>query len=224
MQMESMGPAILGFSFEAFLMMLSGVFYLFCAGLLWKSVREEKNELVGALFAFLVYQAINMFFMGYHMHAHSMIYSNISALAIFIGSVYMLKFPLSSFSKGTRKAVFLLSLAVVLAIFIWFMQTPERQMDLMKFSLWYDIVVNGFVVGGFMIYLAIRTTEKWLKVKALGGGTGVISCCVVATGSMLSGAILTGIIVSFFSPIIILGSLIFARQKIKDTLGSIPAI
>ncbi|MCV5968637.1 hypothetical protein, partial [Lactococcus petauri] len=46
--------------------------------------------------------------------------------------------------------------------------------------------------------------------KAVGGGVGVMSCCVVATGAMIGGAMVFGTIFSFLAPIIILSTL---RQK-----------
>lgn len=217
MMMESMGPMILGFHLEVFLMLTSGIFYILCALLVWKSYKKEKNELVGALLAFLVYQAINMFFMGLEMYTMQMIYSNIAALSVFIGSAYMLKLPFGSFSKGTRNIIFFSTLIIVLGIFIWFMQTEEREMSLMNFILWYDIVVNGLVVGGFMILLALRTTEKWLKVKALGGGAGVVTCCVVSSGAMLTGAIVTGSVFGFIAPVVILTSLFLAKKNAAPT-------
>ena len=202
-------------------MMLSGVFYLICAFFLWKPFRQERNELIGALFAFLVYQAISMFFMGIEMHTMNLMYGNIATLAVLVGSVYMLKFPLSYLSERTRRIWFLLFLIIALGIFVWFIQTTERQMMMMHFTLWYDIVVNGIVVGGFILFMGIKAAGRFLKIKALGGGTGVVSCCVVANAAMLGGAFLTSAVFQFLAPVIILWSLAFARRKQKEA-GSMP--
>lgn len=210
--MPMSGLMIWGVSLSAFLMALSGVVYLLCGLLLWKTVRQEKNELVNALFAFLMYQAVNMFFMGLQMHTMNMLYSNIAALAVFIGSAYMLKFPLSRLSATTRKVTFYLTLAFVIGLFAWFMQTMDRQMNLMNFTLWYDMVVNGLVVGGSVIWFAIKSQERTTKLKAWGGGTGVTSCCVVANGAMLTGAMLTSSVFAFLAPVLILGTLMFKRR------------
>ncbi len=226
MMME--GPMILGFNLVVFLMLLSGVVYIISAFFLWKPMRQEKNELITALFAFLAYQAISMIFMGIEMHTMQMVYSNIASLAVFIGSVYMLKFPFSSFSSKTRNILFYSSLIVVLAVFVWFIQTPERQMTLMHFTLWYDIVINGLIVGGSIIYLGLSAGERWLKVKAFGGGTGVVSCCVVANATMLGGAMLTSSVFQFLAPVFIIWTLVYARRKqaqqtVPVTPASIPA-
>ncbi len=220
--MESTGPMIGIFHFEVFLMLASGVFYLICAALLWKPFRQEKNELIGALFAFLVYQAISMFFMGMEMQTMNMVYSNISSLAVFIGSAFMLKFPLSSFSASTRKIGFLLSLIAVLGLFAWFIQTEEREMMLMSFTLWYDIAINGIIVGGSIIALGINA-ERWMRVKAFGGGSGVVACCVLANATMIGGAILTSSVFQFAAPVLILGSLTYARKKQAEESRMQPA-
>jgi hypothetical protein len=216
--MNFSGIMVFGLHIEVFLMLASGVFYLICAGLLWKPYRQEKNELIGALMTFLVYQAISMFFMGMEMLTMNMVYSNIAGLAIFIGSVYMLKFPFSSFSQGTRKTIFRITMIAVLVLFIWFMLTPARQMSLMNFSIWYDIAINGLLVGGSILLLSFRTSERWLRLKAFGGSSGVISCCVVANATLLSGAFLTSSVFQFLAPVLIIGSLTYAHKKQKESV------
>ena len=219
-----MGPIVLGFPLIVFLLLLSGIFYLICAAFVWRPFRQEKNELIGALFAFLVYQAISMFFMGLDMQYMGNFYGAIASLAVFIGSAYMLKFPLSSFSEKTRRISFLLILIVALGIFAWFMQTPERQRSLIHFTLWYDLVINGVIVGGFILALSLKKTQGLLRVKALGGGTGVISCCVVANATMLGGALLTSSVFQFLAPVLIVGSMAYARRKQKLSESSAPAV
>lgn len=212
--MEPMGPLILGFSLGTFLMLISGVFYIICAVLIWRKYKSIRSELVGALLAFLIYQSLNMIFMGIEMHTMNTIYSSMAALSVFVGSTYMLKFPLNSLSRSTRNSIFFLSLIVVLGLFAWFMLNEERQMELMKFTLWYDLVVNGIIVGGFMLLLAFKTTEKVLKIRAYGGSGGVISCCVVSSAAMINGSIMTSIFFGFLAPILIL-STIFHSDKNK---------
>ncbi len=205
--MMNMGPEIWGISFGVLFMLVSGVFYLICAIAIWKPLRKEKNELIGALFAFLVYQAISMFFMGVEMKTMNIMYSNIAALSIFVGSAYMLKFPFSSLSAKVRRIIFSLILIAALVLFAWFMQTTARQHDLMHFVLWYDLVVNGIVVGGSILLFALRTAEKMKKKKAVVGGAGVLSCCIVSNGAMLTGAMFTSAIFAFLAPLLILFSI-----------------
>lgn len=211
--MNSMGPNVFGFPLIVLLMLLSGVFYIICAAFVWRPFRQEKNELIGALFAFLVYQAISMFFMGLDMHFMEPFYGSIASLAVFIGSAYMLKFPLSPLSEKTRRISFLLILIVALGIFAWFQQSLERQHMLMTFTLWYDLFINGVIVGGFILALSLKRVGGVLRIKALGGGTGVVSCCVVANATMLGGALLTSSFFQFLAPVLIVGSLIYARRK-----------
>ena len=63
-----------------------------------------------------------------------------------------------------------------------------------------------------MIFLALRTAEQKLKTKALGGGTGVLSCCVVANGATLAGSMLAGSLFGFLAPVFILGSFVLSRK------------
>jgi peptidoglycan/LPS O-acetylase OafA/YrhL len=226
MMMMDMGPEIFGVPFGTLLMLVTGVFYLICAIAIWKPFRQEKNELITALFAFLVYQSISMFFMGVEMWTMNIMYSNIAALAVFIGSAYMLKFPFSKASEKTRKTAFLIIIVIALSLFGWFMMTEARQHALMHFILWYDIVTNGLIVGGSIILFALGSIERSKRAKALTGGAGVVSCCVVSNAAMLGGAMFTSAIFQFLAPVLILTS-IRRMQKEKAetqaTASSIPA-
>lgn len=220
MDMMNMGPLVFGVPLNVILMIASGVFYLVCAIAIWKPFRREKNELVGALFAFLVYQAISMFFMGVEMKTMNIVYSNIAALAIFVGSAYMLKFPFSRLAESTRKIIFGLILIASLTVFAWFMQTPERQIDLMSLVLWYDLVANGIIVGGSILIFSFKTVERAMKTKATGGAAGVVSCCVGANLAMLGGAMFTSTIFAFLAPVFILYSLRSATNSTATTTTS----
>jgi hypothetical protein len=160
-----------------------------------------------------MYQAIGMFFMGLNMQTMNATQGQIASLAVFIGSAYMLKFPFASFSASVRKVVFYLSIAVVIGLFGWFMTTPDRQMALMNFTLWYDIIVNGLVVGGSIIIFGLGAKERIIRIKSIGGGTGVVSCCVVANSAMLGGAIITSSVFQFLAPVVILTTLALNRRS-----------
>ncbi len=220
----SMGSGLMlwGVHLDILLMMASGIFYVICAFFVWKTYKKEKSELIGALLAFLVYQAISMFFMGLEMQTMNMLYGNIAGAAVIIGTAYMLKFPFSGFAEKTRRIVFLVLLVASLGLFAWFMQTAERQMDLMHFVLWYDLVANGILAGGSILIFGLRNREAMLRKKALGGGTGVMSCCVAANGFMLTGAMITSSVFAFLAPIFILFSLKSAKGGSAAAPSSAP--
>lgn len=220
MDMSAMlGPIVFGnVHLGVLLMIVSGIFYFLCALALVKPYLEEKNELIGALLAFFSYQTISMIFMGIEMHTMDMLYSNIAALAIFIGSAYMLKFPISSLPEKTRKYTFMGVMAASIALFIWFMGTTDKQEQLMSFVLWYDLIINGLIVGGSIIWFGLKAIERSTKLKALGGGTGVVSCCVAANAAMLGGSLLASAIFQFLAPLFILGAISKARKG--GSLGS----
>lgn len=211
MSAMEMGPVVLGMHLENLLMVASGVFYLICAYFVYKTYVKEKSELIGALLAFLIYQAISMFFMGIEMHTMNMLYGNIAGAAVIIGTAYMLKFPFSGFAEKTRRVIFLVLLIASLGLFAWFMQTPERQTDLMHFVLWYDLIANGILVGGSILLFGLKSRESALRKKALGGGTGVLSCCIAANGFMLTGAMIASSVFAFLAPLFILFSLKSAK-------------
>ncbi len=210
------GIMLWGFDVITLLMLLSGVVYLICALLLFRKVRNSKDELMWALFAFLIYQTINMFFMGVEMKTHNMMYSNIAAFSVLVGSVYMLKFPMSSLSKNIRQVAFVFSMIFVLGIFAYFMTSEELQMKLMNFTLWYDIFVNGILVGGFMMVLGLRAQEREVKIKALSGGSGVVSCCVAANSAMITGSMFASSFFAFLAPLFILRTLSF-KEKVDPS-------
>ncbi len=220
MGMMDMGPMVLGvIHLDILLMIASGIFYIICAFFVFKTYKKERTELVGALLAFLIYQAISMFFMGLEMHTMNMVYGNIAGAAVLIGTAYMLKFPFSGLAEKTRRIIFLVLLIASLGLFAWFMQTPERQMDLMHFVLWYDLIANGILVGGSILLFGLKSREAALKKKALGGGTGVLSCCIAANGFMLTGAMITSAVFAFLAPIFIL----FSLKSAKGSAGNNPA-
>lgn len=220
MDMSAMlGPVVFGdVHLGVLLMLVSGIFYFLCALSLIKPYLEEKNELIGALLAFFSYQTISMIFMGVEMHTMNMLYSNIAALAIFIGSAYMLKFPIASLPEKTRKYTFMGVMIASIALFVWFMGSPAKQMQLMSFVLWYDLIINGLIVGGSIIWFGFQAIERSTKLKALGGGTGVVSCCVAANAAMLGGSLLASAIFQFLAPLFILGAISKARKG--GSLGS----
>ncbi len=225
MGMMDMGPIVFGtVHLNTLLMIASGVFYIICAFFVWKTYKKEKTELVGALLAFLVYQAISMFFMGMNMQTMQMVYSNIAGAAVILGTAYMLKFPISGLTQKTRRLLFLVLLVASLGLFAWFMQTAARQMELMHFVLWYDLVANGIIVGGSILVFGLKVREGMLKKKALGGGVGVVSCCVAANGFMITGAMIASSVFAFLAPIFILFSLKSARgNSSASTATATPA-
>jgi peptidoglycan/LPS O-acetylase OafA/YrhL len=222
MSMDS-GPLVLGMHLDIFLMVAAGIFYIICAFFVWRTWKKEKTELVGALLAFLVYQAVSMFFMGLDMQTKNMLYGNIAGAAVIIGTAYMLKFPISRLSEKARRVTFLVLLVASLGLFAWFMQSAEKQTELMSFVLWYDLIANGIIVGGSILLFGLKASERSLKRKALGGGTGVASCCIAANGFMIAGSMIASSVFAFLAPIFILFSLKSAKAGMSSSAATTPA-
>lgn len=222
--MMMFGVDVFGIDLFILILFTSGFIYLLCALVIWKIKKMENNELVNALFAFLIYQFFGMTFMAIEMLTMEIMYSNIAALAIFVGSAYMLKFPLSKLSQKARSLSFLIILVILFIAFGWFMITPERQHALMHFIMWYDVVVNGIIVGGSIILFALMTKERAKKKKAITGGAGIMSCCVVANTSMIVGALATSAVFQFVAPLLILLSLQNAQKNQANTGSNSAAV
>ena len=219
MMQEFSGVMLLGLPIEVSILIISGVFYAICALIVFRPYRTERNELIGALLAFLTYQAVAMVAMGIEIYTHNILYGIISAIAILVGSVYMLKFPLSFFKENVRKTAFKLALLIVLVVLGWLVLTPSGTRAMMSFTIWYDVFVNGVVVGFFMLIAGFKASERWLRVKALGGGIGVASCCIVSNVAMVSGAIAVSSVFQFLAPIIIISTLMAGRKMQKQSLS-----
>ena len=91
-------------------------------------------------------------------------------------------------------------------------------MQLLNFTIWYDIVINGLVVGFFIFLAGLRAKESWMKMKTIGGGTGIATCCVVANAAMLSGAFIVSSVFQFLAPIIIIGALLAGRRMQRQKM------
>lgn len=211
MMMPEHSTMILGFPLPVFLMYAAAAFYFICAFVLWKPYRQERNELMGALLAFLTYQAFAMLFMGIAIQSGNMTYDILASFSVLVGSVFMLKFPYSMLTEKFRRILFYLTMILVLVIFGWFLLTPERQEKLMNFTIWYDVLVNGVLVGFFIFLFGIRTNERSVKVKALGGSVGVASCCVAGNVAMIMGSLIVSSVFQFMAPVIIILSIITGR-------------
>lgn len=210
---------ILAFIFEnlrsnVFLMLGAGTIYLLSALFLFRLTKGERTELMNALLTFLVYQAIAKFAMGFQMYTGVAILGQVAVLAVLIGATYMLKFPFSIFSSAwVRRVLFMVAFGVSVLAFAWFLQTPEKQATIMSFIVWYDLVVNGLVVGGTIILYGLRSSDRFYRTKALSGGSGVMSCCVVANVAMISGAALVSSFFQILAPVLILGSFMITKHN-----------
>lgn len=204
----------------------AGIIYLLVAiSFIISFRREMANELMVALFTFILSMALALMLMGTGEYLQNMLFGYLGSLSILIGSLFMLKFPLTVFPLPTRKNLFRLLLGVVLLIYIWMVISETGRQLMPHFIMWYMIVVNGLVVGFFIFFVGIRSRERALKIKATGGGLGIASCCVVSHVAGMSGALLLSMVFQFIAPIILILSLLVGRhyQRQSEKLNMPPS-
>ncbi len=174
--------------------------------------KEQKNELTIALFAFLVSMAFALFLMGGGEYWKNMVFGYLGVLSVLVGSVFMLKFPLTVFPESARKILFRSILVGVLMLFAWLVISPSGSMVMSPFIMWYMVGVNGLVSGFFIFFVGLRAKEKWLKVKATGGGLGIISCCIASHVAGMAGALLISAIFQFIAPLLLILSVFLGHH------------
>lgn len=178
----------------------------------WRTYRKEPNELMAAFMAFLISMAISLAFMAGAMLWGIPLLGMIGTVAILVGSVIMLRFPFSYFEPTTRSIMF--GTAVVLAfLFLFFMMVvPAGQRLMSDLVMWFMIIVNGIMVSLFMIQRGLAAQARWFKVKTIGGGVGIASCCLVSHLAALNGMMMLMAVSQFMAPIIIAVSIHLGRR------------
>lgn len=199
----------------------AGTFYLLGAVLFWRAFREDKGDLMTALFGFLVSMMAALFLMGAGEYRKVMLFGYLGAFAVLIGSAFMLKFPLAALPEKFRSTGFRIVFLAVLLLFAWMVVFPSGQKLMPQFIMWYMIVVNGVVVGFFIFFAGLVAKERWFKVKAIGGGAGIASCCVASHVASMAGVVLLSAIFQFMAPLIIVISIFAGRYYQRKTHASL---
>ena len=202
-----MPETIFGLPTAIALMYGAAFFYLIGIIATWKSYRSEPNELMGAFMAFLFSMGLALFLMGSAEYLAQPMLGAAGTLAILIGSVIMLRFPLSLIQQPLQSFLFYLSMVVAIVFFVIMMATKTGQEYMMPMIMWFMIAVNGIVVSFFVIYAGLKAKERWFKVKAVGGGAGIATCCLASHVAMMIGAPLLSATFQFAAPIIIAASI-----------------
>lgn len=212
-----MPETIFGLPTAIALMYGAAFFYLLGIVATWKSYRAESNELMGAFMAFLFSMGLALFLMGSAEYLAQPMLGAAGTLAILIGSVIMLRFPLSLVQQPLQSFLFYLSIIVAVVFFVIMMATKAGQVYMMPMIMWFMIAVNGIVVSFFIIYAGLKARERWFKVKAVGGGAGIASCCLASHVAMLIGAPLLSATFQFAAPVIIAASIQLGKSLQKSS-------
>lgn len=210
---------IFGFPATVLLLWLSAAFYIVTIVLLWKPFRRERNDLMVALNAFLYGMAFFHIFLGAGFYFNNLFLMHLGSFAALTGSAYTLKFPLSGLKQPFRQLGFYLALAIAWSLVVWLLISPHPLSAMISSVLVYMIIVTG-LAGIYTIWIGLRAKERWVKVKCLGGGAGMITCCLFADLLVLAnGVTILGEILMSVAPVILLAGL-FVGRKLQPASGS----
>lgn len=201
-----------GLPAPVFLLWLSAAFYIITIVLLWKHASQEKSDLMTALNAFLYGMASFHIFLGIGFYLNNLFLIYLGSFAALTGSAFTLKFPLSTFQNFWRPVGFYIALTIAWSLIIWLLISTPPVSATISVVLLYMIVVTGFA-GLYTIWVGIRAKENWVRVKCLGGGGGMVTCCLFADLLvLLEGVTVLGEILMSVAPLILLVSLWWGRR------------
>lgn len=204
------------------LLWVSASFYIVTILILWGAFSKVKNELMTAYHAFLYGMAFFHIFLGLGLYLNNPFFINLGVFAALTGSAFTTKFPLSSFSPNISKAGFYSTLFVAWLITIYMLLFPQQLDIMLKVVLGYMILVAGGS-GLYTMYVGFKASESSVKVKCVGGGLGIVTCCLLADLMVLfQGVTVLGEILMSIAPVIMLSSLLIGRRLQTDSDQLLP--
>ncbi len=174
-----MPEIILGLPAAVFWFWFSTLFYLAAILFFWGPLRREKTDLMYAFFAFLVGMAWLHLFAGAGTYWKQILLTHIGFFGGLTGAAYTLKFPLTSLKESVRKPLFHLALVIAWSIVAWMLIFPHSTKAMLWAGYLYMITISGGVAGLYIMWQGIKAKEIWVKVKVIGGGAGLVTCCLV---------------------------------------------
>ncbi|MEK9175525.1 MAG: hypothetical protein AAB795_02925, partial [Patescibacteria group bacterium] len=136
-----------------------------------------------------------------------------------------LKFPITVFPQQWRQPLFYIFLVIVLAVNVWMIVSPIPGDQMSEIAMIFMIIVNGIITGFFMIWTGIRAASKSVKIKAIGGGLGVSSCCLVSHvlfSTQVDIGLISSVFFQFIAPFLILGS-VYAGRRVQNQSTTNPS-
>jgi len=175
-----MPQIILGLPMSVFWFWFSAAIYGVSIILIWKPLRKEKSELVYAFFAFLAGMALLHLFVGAGIYWKQMWLIHIGFLGGLVGAVYTLKFPLLALSEPKRKPLFYTALLAALLTVLWMFLFPHKGSTMIWVGYIFMIFTSGVIASSYIILWGIKSTGNEAKIKGIGGGIGMFTCCFLA--------------------------------------------
>ena len=220
-----MSLTMFGLPMGVIIPMFIGIVYSIGAIVFVRVYLRDRGELMAAFLAFLISMATANIFMGLGMYTGNMIFMFLTMFAIFTGSAFLLKFPITVFPQQWRQPLFYIFLVIVLAVNVWMIVSPIPGDQMSEIAMIFMIIVNGIITGFFMIWTGIRAASKSVKIKAIGGGLGVSSCCLVSHvlfSTQVDIGLISSVFFQFIAPFLILGS-VYAGRRVQNQSTTNPS-
>lgn len=206
------------------LLFISASFYILTILILVFFFRQVRSELMTAFNAFLYSMAIFHVFMGVGMYTNNNALIHIGILSALIGSAFTFKFPLSSFSNKWKQVGFYSALLIAFVISLWSLVFAPPIDTALKLAFLYMITFTGGS-GFYTVWVGLKSRELGVKIKCLGGGGGLISCCFAADLlAIFQGVTILGEFLMSIAPVIVLAGLFLGRhfQRESELQENIP--
>jgi len=208
-----MTETILGVPGAIFWLWFSAFFYSIAVLFFWNPLKKEKTELMYAFFAFLFGMAVFHILLGFGFLWNSHFLIILGAFAALTGTAYTLKFPLTALRNHlARKILFYIALTIAWLIVAWLIIFPHMMETMFWLVFGYMILVSGGISGFYIVWTGFKLKERWLKIKCIGGGSAIITCCFVADLMfLLMGMSVLGEIFMALAPMILISSIYLGR-------------
>lgn len=212
-----MTETLLDMSQPSVLLFISAFFYILVIVILAIFFKQVRSELMTAFNAFLYSMAIFHVFMAVGMYINNTALIHIGIFAALTGSAFTLKFPLSSFSWRLRQIGFYSALLLAWGIALWSILFSVPIDLSLKLALFYMIIFTGGA-GFYTIWVGLRSRDLGVKIKCLGGGGGLVTCCFAADLLVVfQGVTIFGEFLMSVAPLIVLAGLILGRRFQRES-------
>ncbi|MDO8592208.1 MAG: hypothetical protein Q7R92_00375 [bacterium] len=208
-----MEQTIFGLPGEVFWLWFSAFFYIIAIlFFLGPFRRERSSELMVAFFAFLAGMASFHILLGAGYYFNSLLLIHLGSFCALTGAAYTLKFPLTALRPNLRGPLFYSALIGGWLIIAWMLIFPHSTEVMLWLVFGYMILFSGGIAGLYIIWQGLKTKENWVRVKSIGGGVGIVTCCLAADLLVLiRGMSVLGELFMAIAPIILILSIYFGR-------------
>lgn len=183
-----MPQTILGLPFVTFVLWITAAANFVGAGLVWPSFRKEREKLIDSFFAWCLGMALMHVFIGVGVWTGNMVWTKFGFFFGLTGSAYIGRITFLTFTPKLERAAFYILLIIAWLIIGGLLIVPHIPKVMIWLNFSYMITVAGILGGFSLIYLGIKATDKIAKIKAFFGGSGIISCCLIADTMVLISA------------------------------------